>query len=50
MDFIDLCRVNGNYYNIVIIKIFKILNFSHRICAENGKVDTGKKVKILFLT
>ena len=37
---IDLCRVNENYYKIIIIKIFKISQF--HIFTVNGKVDTEK--------
>ena len=34
----DACIV----YKIVLIKIFKISQFSHHLCALNGKVDTEK--------
>ena len=38
-----LCRVNENYYKIIIIQnIQNIYIFATPICAVNGKVDTGK--------
>ena len=50
---IDLWRVNENYYKIIILKIFKISQFSNQVCALQYTVKWiwGKNtIIILFLT